>query len=269
MNRYKEHDIPPIWVVNLKESSDRQKYISNHLQELGLDFQLIEAVNGRELSEAELAALYDPVQAKKLILREMAPGEIGCSLSHLKIYQKMIDENVAEVLVLEDDAQIDPECLEILQHKNRFPPDWELMLLFHDGEHHTSFRKRRKILKQYRAVKFINPPYGTLGYITKLSAARKLLAKGYPIRVPADELTGGGVKSGIALYGINPPCIRHLYEFNPDITTIPGRKVMQQKYFGNHHQAKKLVERLIINTKVYWRKNVLVQYKRLHSKYII
>ena len=263
------NNFPPIWVVNLKKSIDRRKYITKHLDELGLDFQLIEAVNGHNLTGKKLSALYNAQDALRRIRREMSPGEIGCSLSHLKIYQKMIDEDVEEVIVLEDDAEINRDFLEILQRKIDFPPDRELLLLFHGGKYNTSFRKRRTIFKQYQIVKFVAPPYGTLGYLIKQSAARKLLTAGYPIQVPADQLTGGWIKTGVNLYGIYPSCIKHLNEFNRDVTTIPGRKLMQQKYYVNPNKNNKMVKRIVHQMQDYWYRNIMIQYKRCHSKHII
>ena len=39
----------------------------------------------------------------------MTKGEIGCALSHLKIYQKTVDEDIPYALILEDDTLFDTE----------------------------------------------------------------------------------------------------------------------------------------------------------------
>ena len=38
--------------------------------------------------------------------RELTPGELGCSLSHIRLWEKMVKENIPEVLILEDDLLI-------------------------------------------------------------------------------------------------------------------------------------------------------------------
>ena len=39
--------MPPIWVLNLRRSPERRAEITEHLARLGLDHELIEAVDGR------------------------------------------------------------------------------------------------------------------------------------------------------------------------------------------------------------------------------
>jgi len=35
-----------------------------------------------------------------------------------------------------------------------------------------------------------------------------MLMHGLPVHMEADRLTGGGIRTGVRLYGIDPPCIR-------------------------------------------------------------
>lgn len=59
-------------------------------------------------------------------------------------------------------------------------------------------------------------------YLLRQSGARKLLAAGYPIRVPSDHLTGGRIKTRVNLYGISPACIETLHPY--DQPRAPSRK---------------------------------------------
>jgi len=98
--------MPLIWVINLKRSIERRQHITRHLDGLGLDYELIEAVDGRELSPEELEQAYCSSAAIASIRRELTPGEIGWSLSHLRLYQRQVDERLDEVVILEDDVEI-------------------------------------------------------------------------------------------------------------------------------------------------------------------
>ena len=124
---------PPIWVINLARSTERRAYITAHLEALGLPFEIAPAVDGRELTPEELAEVYDPVQAIAAIGREMSPSEIGCALSHLRLYQRMATENIDTALIIEDDASIHADLPGLLARRAGFPADWELLLLYHDG----------------------------------------------------------------------------------------------------------------------------------------
>ena len=40
--------------------------------------------------------------------RQMTMGEVGCFLSHYRIWERMVKENLTEVLILEDDIRFEP-----------------------------------------------------------------------------------------------------------------------------------------------------------------
>jgi GR25 family glycosyltransferase involved in LPS biosynthesis len=62
---------------------------------------------------------------------KMSDGEIGCCVSHAKIWQKVVDENISKCLVLEDDAiKILPGFDGILSSLiDKLPEDWDILLL--------------------------------------------------------------------------------------------------------------------------------------------
>ena len=196
-------------MISLKESLDRRAYIAKSLKELGLNFQFFEAVDGTCLAEAEFEDIYNPGKAFEYTGTHLTLGQIGTSLSHARLYQKMVEEDIEQAIILEDDAKLTPDFKQILSRRDDFPPDWELILFYH-GWAYYSFWSRRRIYKQYRMVKFTGYVDGAVGYLLKKSAAHKLLATGYPICMPADYLTGGWIKNGVKLYGIQPVCITHL-----------------------------------------------------------
>jgi len=88
------------YVINLARSVDRRAHITAELKKAGLDYQIITAVDGRDL-DLDDPAIVDPSLAAKTV--SMA-GAAGCALSHLIAYRKMIADGLDEVLVLEDDV---------------------------------------------------------------------------------------------------------------------------------------------------------------------
>ncbi len=219
--------IPPIWVVNLRRSTERREHIARQLDGLSVDYEIIDAVDGSELGPDDLAACYCPSGAISLLGRELTSGEIGCSLSHLRLYRRQVDEGLDEVVILEDDAVVDPAFLEILGRREDLPADWELVT-FYGSPARISYWGARAIDPRHRCVKFASIAYGTLGYLLRESGARKLLAHALPIRMAADHLTGGRIRTGLRLYGLVPPCIRErpsgaLDSTMPDSHAVRGR----------------------------------------------
>ena len=110
-----------------------------------------------KLSPEEISATYSPKQALALNGRELTRGEIGCSLSHLRLYQRQIDLGHEEVVILEDDVVVDPRLLEILDRRDALPADWELVL-FHRLDTQVSTGGADRSIERHRCVKFAASP---------------------------------------------------------------------------------------------------------------
>lgn len=201
----------PVWVVNLARSVERRAYITTHLNALGLPFEIVPAVEGKALTAGELTEAYDPLRTIATIGREMAAGEIGCALSHFRLYQRMVDADIDVALIVEDDAVIHPDTLDLLAKQENFPDDWEILLLNHTPTIGGRINRWHRTPVASRQIgRFSRPAYGTGGYLIRQSAARALLKQAYPIHCPADHWTGGSIKTGIRIYGVEPPCIEQL-----------------------------------------------------------
>jgi glycosyl transferase family 25 len=254
--------LPPAWVISLARSGERRRYIETHLADRGLAYEIVDAVDGGDLSTEALADAYDSEGARACIRRELAASEIGCGLSHLKLFQRMIDEDIEVALIMEDDAWIRPETLPILQRRDAFPPDWEVVLLqhFHRMGGPVSWWHRHKLLEGYRVGRLVAPTYGTAGYLIKRSAARKLLDASYPLRAPADHWICGHMGLPIRIYGIDPPCIRQCEEIGVGAiaSTMPDRDELRSRRRAADEVwlPQGRLARRIHNLKVRWRKRL-------------
>lgn len=96
----------PVFYINLDGRSDREQFINKQLDEVGLSATRVSAVLGRDLTEVEK----NIVNFEKYICvmkRPINDGEIGCALSHRKVWQRIVDEQLPYALVLEDDVTLD------------------------------------------------------------------------------------------------------------------------------------------------------------------
>lgn len=92
-------------VINLERAVERKKHMMEQLNNFPfLDVEFISAVDGRQLSLDRANLLFDQSSFYELYNRKPLLGEIGCTLSHIKCYQKLIDSNERAVLILEDDT---------------------------------------------------------------------------------------------------------------------------------------------------------------------
>lgn len=92
------------YIINLERSTERKIYMKQILANIPfLDHEFVSAVDGKAMNEVERSAQFDIEKFKLRYSVNVRPGEIGCTLSHQKCYQKMVANNEPYVLIIEDD----------------------------------------------------------------------------------------------------------------------------------------------------------------------
>lgn len=94
------------YVINLKDAVDRRQNVLAELSKLPfMNYELVEAVDGRSLSKEDAEHLFDRKRFSWRFGREAMPGEIGCTLSHRECYRKLLSSEEEFALILEDDVR--------------------------------------------------------------------------------------------------------------------------------------------------------------------
>lgn len=206
-------NFPPIFIISLK-NSPRREFISQRLNDLGLSFQFIDAVYGKELSEDDLKLIDFDFYPKKYAARKpLTLGEIGCAMSHIKLYEHIVHNNIEKAIILEDDAIVSLYFKEIVNDALRKLPK-RAEILFLDHGKAKIFPFTRNLVERYRLARYLKPSKNskrtiirTTAYLITLNGAKKLLKYAYPIRMPSDFLTGSLQLTDIHAYGIEPACV--------------------------------------------------------------
>ena len=138
---------PPIYIINLKRTPERKLYMQRQLDALNLNYRFIEAIDKYDLvskmyratiarqldiGESNMESLYEALAKSRISSdKELAffrgLGVLGCLLSHVKVYNLMIDHNIPKACVLEDDAYLPPVFPEILVDAQKVP--WDILML--------------------------------------------------------------------------------------------------------------------------------------------
>lgn len=119
----------PITVINLKKDTHRRENISRQLDALGLEFDFFEGIYGKELTEKELSAAYNPSNSIEKGFSTLSKGELGATLSHFGIYQKMLDDDIDQMIIFEDDTIVGQDFVQALEVVHYLPKNWEILLL--------------------------------------------------------------------------------------------------------------------------------------------
>ena len=92
-----------VYVLAFKQDKTRRDLMRQRLAEHGLEVSFIDAVRGATLSEGE-KAIFSTSGRQYWTDHLFQDGAIGCSLSHFKAWQALLDSEQSCALVLEDDA---------------------------------------------------------------------------------------------------------------------------------------------------------------------
>ncbi|HID7485450.1 TPA: glycosyltransferase family 25 protein [Morganella morganii] len=89
------------YVISLKEELARRKNIKTQLDNLNIKFEFFDAIDLRSANSLDLK---DKCKNKTNLNRKLTSGEIGCALSHINIYKRIISNEEDWSWVIEDDA---------------------------------------------------------------------------------------------------------------------------------------------------------------------
>lgn len=204
---------PPIFIISLKDST-RRKEISARLNSLELDFQFVDAVYGKELTQEQLKQIdFEYYPQKYAAKKPLTLGEIGCALSHIKMYEHIVANNIPEAIILEDDAIVSLYFKQILKDVLRKVPARREIIFFDHGKAKV-FPIMRNLVERYRLARYLKPSKNskrsiirTTAYLITQDGAKKLLKFAYPVRLPSDFLTGLLQMTDIQAYGVEPACV--------------------------------------------------------------
>lgn len=207
------NNIPPIFVISLKHSN-RREIIKSRLNELGLKFEFFDAVYGKDLTKEELEQIDFDFYPKNYGARKaLTLGEIGCALSHIKLYEYIVERNIQEAIILEDDAIVSLYFKAILVDVLKKVPNRREIIFFDHGKAKI-FPFMRGLVERYRLARYLKPSkkskrsiIRTTAYLITLNGAKKLLKHAYPVRLPSDFLTGLLQMTNIHAYGVEPACV--------------------------------------------------------------
>lgn len=121
-----EPPVPPVWVVNLDKSVERWRKSSEELESNGIVAERFSATLGKAMTDAELEE-----NATFGARYFCTPGMIGCFMSHLRIWRRVVEEGHPAVVALEDDVVVlhsdfNSRLQTLLKE---LPDDWDVCLL--------------------------------------------------------------------------------------------------------------------------------------------
>lgn len=167
------------YVLNLERRSDRKKefILNNHDSIEKLQYSFFNATDGREIK----------LTPKVLKVFENGDfnyrrGIVGCAISHIRMWNDLIDSDIDTMLILEDDVLLTPNFIHKLSYLLNLisDEDWDIVFLGHFlYENYRSEKDREdklpKATKWSREECIEKSMGGTIGYVITKNGALKML----------------------------------------------------------------------------------------------
>jgi len=170
-------NIDKIYIISLQAGDHtEQKRLADKLESLGLrnptGFEVVQGFNGKTDITPHGHSTYPKwnlgnATGNDWWKRDITPGEVGCAISHTRVWNKILEDGVETALILEDDftGVID------LSTVNLPHDDWDIAYL---GRHSLFLNKEIRINNEWNEAL---ASYNTHAYVIKNKTANTLLNK--------------------------------------------------------------------------------------------
>jgi glycosyl transferase family 25 len=157
-------------LINLDRSPQRLAWMQAEFDRLGLQFERVTAIDGRDLSGADMERHARP----RLDGEIWTPPEVACFLSHRKCWQIVADGDAEYCAIFEDDIHVGPEVAPLVSDPCWIPAGADLVKMeapteeLHQGAPGNIGRRHRLYPSGENWV-------GSAGYILSKRLARRLM----------------------------------------------------------------------------------------------
>jgi glycosyl transferase family 25 len=175
-------------------------------------------------------------------------GEIGCAVSHLLVYKKIIENNISRAVVLEDDAKANSNFIAILKALEQIKINNYLIKLDRctskqSGDNNRLFTRstpwhRIRLSNNYFIKQPLNDPKLTTGYYIDIKAAHNMLVAMPKIFTPADNWEY--FRFFVKLRFLNSAVVCNNNQFKSTIESARYKKTKHQKNINKSFFVKKI-----------------------------
>ena len=189
----------PIYIISLNRTPERRLFMQRQLDSFGLEYQFIDVgdIDKYELeSKVYRSQIAQSLNIDKTILenkynaiisyvkskykkaeyekqKNSNMGVLATTLSHIKIYDLMVKDNIATVCILEDDTTLLPTFPEILETAAKL--EWDMLMLANIPARAIELIKRHSSpeYKRINRMRILDIRLLFVNRRTKISAAKK------------------------------------------------------------------------------------------------
>jgi len=157
-----------IYVISLSSSKSRRHFLKKQFDELGLEFEVIDALTPKDIPKERIHIL------SKQWLRPMKNTEVACYLSHKKIWEKISNDN-SPSLIFEDDVLLSKRIVPLLNSICLMQGNYDLINLENRGRKKFVSRTFINIDGYHKLLRLYQDRTGAAAYVLSRNGANKLI----------------------------------------------------------------------------------------------
>ena len=154
-----------------------------------IPFERIEAIDGSNIDLTQFNSFANRSDNRRW--REArGRNELGCSLSHWKVYKKIHHDGIEVALILEDDVRLLPDFASVVRRAASVVEDGNVYLVYFHSELKRFYRSGSVDIGSGYSLHKAESAWGTYsaaGYLLTNRTAAALASYVYPIRTTADN----------------------------------------------------------------------------------
>lgn len=243
-----------IYIINLKKAVEKRERMQVQLDRLGLtNYEFIEAVYGADLTSEFIQANVDDYPACSL-----TPGEVGCSLSHIAIYNQISEQKLPYAMILEDDIILPddfPELLVAIKASIDIP---QSKIITFGEANKISLLRKYSSFKEYGEYTAVTA-FCAYAYVINLAAAQSLSKYLLPIQYEADMFIHFRENGWLDQFNVfYPQYVRPIEEYAELSDLMEERLILKRKrhMYKKYalHKKRPLIMRLKIKLqRMFWK----------------
>jgi glycosyl transferase, family 25 len=192
------------FVITMRSATQRKIQVNRLMEASPVPCRRWEATDGRTLTTDEIAEHYRPVLYQPRYRFGLVATEIGCFLSHRRIWQQIVDESLSHALIMEDDLELLPNFRTVFEFAIRHAPPASVIKF-----DVRDFRGRYATVAKADGMEIIRPmtvPLRATAQLVPRVAAERLLEHSRHFDRPVDTFLQMRWQHGVDILLTRPRC---------------------------------------------------------------
>src|SRR5690554_9181 len=256
-----------IFIINLDRSEDRWQHVQEQLALWpDLPVERVSATDGYAASAAQINRYYSEEKNSRTYHKRLKPGEKGGFISHIRCWQKILDEDLDFALMLEDDFVVLEDLPQLLATIVALNQPWHLLKLA--MPHKQQAVLRRQACGAFNLVHYKKNPISAVAQAVSREGARLLLDHEVPFGRPVDISMQYTWQLGFQALGLHPQAFRPAFTFESNISGKDNKQINRSLFFRLRGQF--VWNNFRYNLRTYgWRATLLARRLRLKHAAVV